>query len=96
MPGVRSPECAGLITRMFHPGARKRPNSGMHPTADTTAVIYLPRGRAAGDASVRRSATIADNNKLVDSHIQNNYCIRDFAPQLTGLSSCLNLQILVI
>jgi hypothetical protein len=40
MPGVRSPERAGLRTRMFHPGALERPNSRMHATADTQAVIF--------------------------------------------------------
>ena len=43
MRGVRSPECAGLITRMFHPGARKRPNIGMHATRDTNDVIKCNR-----------------------------------------------------
>jgi hypothetical protein len=45
MRGVRSPECAGLITLVFHPGARGRPNNGMHATTDTTAV-KLRRGAA--------------------------------------------------
>ena len=39
MPGVRSPEGAGLRLRAFHPGALKRPNSRMHATADTSAVM---------------------------------------------------------
>ena len=29
------------------------PNNGMHPTADTRAVMLRQRGRAAGDARVR-------------------------------------------
>jgi hypothetical protein len=39
MPGVRSPERGGVITRMFHPAALRRSNSGMHPTADTSLVM---------------------------------------------------------
>jgi hypothetical protein len=39
MPGVRSPERGGLILWRFHPAAVERPNSGMHPTADTSDVI---------------------------------------------------------
>jgi hypothetical protein len=45
MPGVRSLERGGLIRGRSHPAAVERPNSGMHPTADTTAVIK-PRGAA--------------------------------------------------
>jgi hypothetical protein len=40
MRGVRSPERAVLRTLEFHPGARGRPNSRMHATADTQAVIF--------------------------------------------------------
>jgi hypothetical protein len=39
MRGVRSPERGGLPTRKLHPAARRRSNIGMHPTADTAAVI---------------------------------------------------------
>ena len=39
MRGVRSPERGGLPTRKLHPAALRRSNSGMHPTADTAAVI---------------------------------------------------------
>jgi hypothetical protein len=53
MRGVRSPDSSGLPTRELHPAAPGRPNSGMHPTADTTAFIFRQRGRAAGDARVR-------------------------------------------
>ncbi len=39
MPGVRSLGRAGPITRESRPGARERPNSGMHATRDTNDVI---------------------------------------------------------
>jgi hypothetical protein len=38
---------------MFHPGARGRPNSRMHPTRDTRAFKFLLRCGRAGDAGVR-------------------------------------------
>ena len=38
----------GLITKIDASGAA--PNNGMHPTADTTALIYFQRPGAAGDA----------------------------------------------
>jgi hypothetical protein len=40
MPGVRSPECSGLMAQQAQAGAVGRSNSGMHPTADTTDVIH--------------------------------------------------------
>jgi len=60
MPGVRSPERSGLMARKAQAGAVGRSNSGMHPTADTRAVIYFLWGRAAGDARVGR--LVAETN----------------------------------
>jgi len=39
-----------LRTQRFHPAALSRSNNGMHPTRDTQLVIYILRGRRAGDA----------------------------------------------
>ena len=40
MPGVRSPECSGLMAQQAQDGAVGRSNSGMHPTADTQDIIF--------------------------------------------------------
>jgi hypothetical protein len=64
MPGVRSPEGAGPITQVFRPGARGRPNNGMHATRDPSDVIelYLAGGRVM--PSVRFS-TFLDGESLM-------------------------------
>lgn len=41
---LRSSESVGLRTRMLRPGARKRSNDGMRPTADTGVVSDSTRG----------------------------------------------------
>jgi hypothetical protein len=39
MPGVRSPECSGLMAQEAQAGAQRRSNMGMHPTRDTQVVM---------------------------------------------------------
>ena len=50
MPGVRSPERAGLMRGRFQARALKRSNKRMHATADTEGFIFHRSGLAARDA----------------------------------------------
>ena len=54
MPGVRSPECSGLMAQEAQAGAQRRSNMGMHPTRDTTALMYLNRAGGRVMPGVRR------------------------------------------
>ncbi len=68
MPGVRSPECAGLRLRAFHPGALKRPNIGLHATRDTKDVIKhrLAGGRVMPGVGLLR---LREEGQLVNNDI---------------------------